>query len=125
MTHIAHFAINADDLERAKKFYAAVFGWAFEAWGPPGFYMLKGAEGPGKMHASIQTRRNIVPGKSIFGLECTLAVDNSEKAEAAIKKAGGKIVMPRAVIAGVGKLFFFEDTEGNIVGAMEYDSNAR
>ena len=77
------------------------------------------------MFASLQQRREIVPGKSIYGLECTLSVDNSEKAEAAIKKAGGKIVMPRSIIAGVGKLFFFEDPEGNIVGAMEYDANAR
>ncbi len=43
--HLAHFAINADDVERAKRFYAAVFGWRFEAWGPPGFYMIKTKEG--------------------------------------------------------------------------------
>jgi predicted enzyme related to lactoylglutathione lyase len=125
MAHVAHFSINANDMERAKKFYAAVFGWTFDAWGPPGFYMIKGAEGPGNMLASLQKRRDIVPGKSIFALEATLSVENSEKAEAAIKKAGGKIVMPRTVIAGVGKLFFFEDPEGNIIGAMEYDANAR
>lgn len=125
MAHVAHFSINANDLERAKKFYGDVFGWSYQAFGPPGFYMIQGAGGPANMYASIQKRRDIVPGKAIFGLECTLAVDNSEKAEAAIKKAGGKIVMPRSVIAGVGKLFFFEDTEGNIVGAMEYDAAAR
>lgn len=125
MAHVAHFSINANDMERAKAFYAGVFGWSFEAWGPPGFYMIQGAGGPANMLASLQKRREIVPGKSIFGLECTLSVENSEKAEAAIKKAGGKIVMPRSVIAGVGKLFFFEDPEGNIIGAMEYDANAR
>ena len=125
MAHLTHFSINANDMERAKTFYAGVFGWSFQSWGPPGFYMIQGAGGPANMFASLQQRRDIVPGKSIFGLECTLAVDNSEKAEAAIKKAGGKIVMPRSVIAGVGKLFFFEDPEGNIVGAMEYDANAR
>jgi hypothetical protein len=125
MAHLAHFSINANDMERAKKFYASAFGWSFQAFGPPGFYMIQGAGGPGGMYASLQARRDIVPGKSIFGLECTLAVDDSEKAEAAIKKAGGKIVMPRSVIAGVGKLFFFEDPEGNIIGAMQYDANAR
>ena len=125
MAHVAHFSINANDMERAKAFYAGAFGWSFQAWGPPGFYMIQGAGGPANMLASLQKRRDIVPGKSIFGLECTLSVENSEKAEAAIRKAGGKIVMPRSVIAGVGKLFFFEDPEGNIVGAMEYDANAR
>lgn len=125
MAHVAHFAVNANDMERAKTFYAAAFGWSFQAFGPPGFYMIQGAGGPAGMYASLQQRREIVPGKPIYGLECSLSVENSEKAEAAIKKAGGKIVMPRTVIAGVGKLFFFEDTEGNIMGAMEYDAAAR
>lgn len=125
MVHVAHFSINANDMERAKAFYTDAFGWSYQAYGPPGFYMIEGAAGPGNMLASLQKRRDIVPGKSIFGLECTLSVENSEKAEAAIKKAGGKIVMPRAVLPSIGKLFFFEDPEGNIIGAMEYDKNAR
>lgn len=125
MAHVAHFSINADDLDRAKAFYADVFGWACHAYGPPGFYMIEGAGGPGAMFASIQQRREIVPGKPIFGLECTLSIENSEAAEAAIIKAGGKIVMPRATLPGVGRLFFFEDTEGNIIGAMEYDAAVR
>jgi predicted enzyme related to lactoylglutathione lyase len=28
--HIRHFAIHADDVERARNFYAAVFDWRFE-----------------------------------------------------------------------------------------------
>lgn len=125
MAHVAHFSINADDLDRAKAFYTAALGWSFAAYGPPGFYMIQGAGGPANMYASMQQRREIVPGKAIYGLECTLSVEDSEKAEAAILKAGGKIVMPRSILAGVGTLFFFEDTEGNIVGAMEYDPSAR
>ncbi len=37
MPHVAHFAINANDVDRAKRFYERVFGWKFNAWGPPGF----------------------------------------------------------------------------------------
>ena len=33
---VAHFAIHADDCQRAKRFYEEVFGWTFEPWGPPG-----------------------------------------------------------------------------------------
>ena len=40
MSQVAHFAINADDLPRARRFYEQVFGWTFQAWGPPGFYMI-------------------------------------------------------------------------------------
>jgi hypothetical protein len=28
------------------------------------------------------------------------------------------------VIVGIGRLIFFEDTEGNLAGAMQYDENA-
>ncbi|HRK62759.1 MAG TPA: VOC family protein [Terricaulis sp.] len=125
MAHVAHFSINANDMDRAKAFYAGAFGWGFAAYGPPGFYMIEGASGPGGMFASLQQRREIVPGKPVYGLECTLSVEDSAAAEAAVIKAGGKIVMPRTVLAGVGTLFFFEDTEGNVLGAMQYDAAAR
>jgi predicted enzyme related to lactoylglutathione lyase len=33
--NIAHFAIDADNVPRARRFYEAVFGWRFTPWGPP------------------------------------------------------------------------------------------
>ena len=33
--NVVHFAVHADDLPRARRFYEAVFGWRFEPWGPP------------------------------------------------------------------------------------------
>ena len=47
---LAHFAINATDLEQAQRFYRAVFGWTFAAWGPPGFYQIEGAGVMGALH---------------------------------------------------------------------------
>ena len=38
---IAHFAINANDLPRAQRFYGNVFGWKFSPYGPPGFFMIE------------------------------------------------------------------------------------
>ena len=61
MAHVAHFSINANDMERAKAFYTDAFGWSYQAYGPPGFYMIEGAAGPGNMLASLQKRRDIVP----------------------------------------------------------------
>ena len=39
---------------------------------------------------------------------------------AGVESNGGKIIMPRVTITGVGDLIFFEDTEGNVTGAMQY-----
>ncbi len=117
---IAHFAINADDVDRAKRFYEKAFGWSFAAWGPPGFYLIEGA---GTL-AALQGRRALVAGTKTVGFECTMAVDSIDATEKAVLAAGGSIALARSVIVGVGTLMFFRDTEGNVFGAMQYDSRA-
>lgn len=117
---LAHFAINADNIDRAKRFYEKAFGWKFAAWGPPGFYQI---EGSGVMGA-LQGRRDLVKGTRTIGFECTIAVDSIDATEKAVLGAGGKVALARSVIAGVGTLMFFEDPEGNVFGAMQYDAKA-
>ncbi len=123
--NVAHFAINADDCSRAQKFYERVFGWKFSAWGPPKFYMIQtgSAEHPGIL-GSLQGRRELIPGQRMIGYECTIAVDNIDTTAEAVMTSGGKTIMPKSVITGVGTLMFFQDPEGNVFGAMQYDSNA-
>jgi predicted enzyme related to lactoylglutathione lyase len=124
MPNVAHFSINADDLKRAQSFYKGAFDWKFEPWGPPGFYMINtGDESGPHILGSLQGRRELVPGQRMTGYECTISVRSISKTIAAIKQHGGKLIMHKTVIAGVGSLVFFEDTEGNSVGAMEYDRN--
>lgn len=114
-----HFAINADDIARAKTFYEGVFDWRFDPWGPPGFYQIKNA-GDGLLGA-LQGRRELVPGVRMAGFENSFGVEDLKATIAAIEAGGGKIVMPPYRIEGVGELIYFEDTEGNLVGAMQYD----
>ena len=126
MSQVAHFSINADDVDRALRFYQKVFGWKFESYGPPGFYMVE--EGSATAHVplrgSLQKRREIVAGVPMRGFECTISVDNIDATAGAIEKNGGKIVMPVCTLAGIGRLLFFQDPEGNIAGAMQYDPQA-
>lgn len=122
---VQHFAINADDLDRARAFYERVFGWSFQAWGPPGFLQIDSGDpqAPG-IRGALQQRREVVPGRPMHGFECTIAVDDIDAVAEAVTAAGGTIVMDKSVIAGVGTLLFFEDSEGNIAGAMQYDARA-
>lgn len=123
---LRHFAINADDTARAQRFYSAVFGWSFQAWGPPGFWMIDfGATDPGTPLGSLQGRRTLVEGERANGFECTIAVTDCAAIARAVVASGGTILMPRTTIPTVGHLIWFRDTEGNVVGAMEYDANAR
>jgi len=117
---LKHFAINCNNVDRAKSFYERVFQWKFEAWGPPGFYRTTSSGVDG----AIQGRREIVKGKPMFGFECSFGVENIDATIAAVEANGGKIVMPKVTLPTVGTLIFFEDPEGNIAGAMQYDKNA-
>ncbi len=119
---LAHFSINADDIDRARKFYEKVFGWKFAAWGPPGFYMIDAKDSA--VLGSLQGRRELLKGQKMIGFECTIGVPSIDKVEAAVLASGGKIALPRSVIVGVGTLMFFQDPEGNVFGAMQYDASA-
>ena len=67
---VAHFAINADDVDRAKAFYSEVFGWEFTSGGWPGFFHIDtGTKEPGHPVGSLQRRRAIVEGRPIHGFE--------------------------------------------------------
>jgi predicted enzyme related to lactoylglutathione lyase len=129
MAHVAHFAINADNIERARSFYGNVFGWRLEPWGPPGFYKINTGEAKGSEVApvmgALQGRRELIPGQRTNAYECTIAVDSVDETLAAVLANGGKVILAKSVIAGVGALFFFEDPEGNVAGAIQFDNNAR
>jgi predicted enzyme related to lactoylglutathione lyase len=116
---LCHFAINADDVQRAKAFYERVFDWTFTPWGPPNFYQVKSL-GQGLLGA-LQERRELVPGVRMAGYEATLGVADLKATIAAIEAGGGRILMQPYRIEGVGELIYFEDTEGNFVGAMQYE----
>jgi predicted enzyme related to lactoylglutathione lyase len=119
--NIAHFDIQADDVERARRFYERVFGWRFEAWGPPDFYLIHTGTGadPG-IHGSVSKRSERVAGRGRIGFECTIGVDDLAAIKTAIVKHGGKITLDEYEIVGVGRMIRFEDTEGNVACAMHY-----
>jgi predicted enzyme related to lactoylglutathione lyase len=127
MPNLYHFAINADDVPRARRFYEQVFNWTFNAWGPPKFYMIqtnvRGEPEP-SIQGSLQGRRELIPGKRMIGFECTIAVPSIDDTASAVLAAGGRVVMQKSIIVGVGALMFFEDTEGNVFGAIQPDPKA-
>ena len=125
---IRHFAINADDVARARRFYEGVFGWKFEPYGPPRFFRIttdpdQPTEGS-LCQGALQGRRELLPGQKTIGFECTIGVADVDQVAKAVKAHGGRIVMEKTTLMGVGDLIFFEDTEGNVAGAMQYDVNA-
>ena len=118
---LAHFEIEADDVGRARAFYENVFGWRFEPWGPPNFFMIDQAASDGPVIlGSLSGRREPLTGTGNRAFRCTIAVPDVDATAAAVAQHGGKVVMERFEIPTVGSLIHFEDTEGNVAGAMQY-----
>jgi predicted enzyme related to lactoylglutathione lyase len=116
---LAHFAINANDLELSRAFYEELFGWRFSPWGPPGFFQIE-MPAPSGLRAALQQRRELVDGLATIGFECTVAVDDVPATLAAAVRLGGKIVMEPVTIPTVCDLAFVEDPAGNVLGVATY-----
>lgn len=112
---ISHVAINADDLEGTREFYTRLFGWTFAEHGQAGFWRAQ----TDRHIVALQERRDL-GGVRATGFECTVAVPDIAAAEGAVAAGGGRLVMERTTIPGVGELLFFADPSGNVAGAMQY-----
>jgi uncharacterized protein len=118
--NIGRFAINADDVPRAREFYQKVFGWQFEPWGPPNFYLIEtGDEQVRAVGGLLQERREIVPDGRMIGFECTISVKDIDETIRAIESNGGKMVTEKFVVPTVATVAYFQDTEGNVAGISE------
>jgi uncharacterized protein len=119
---LAHFAIHADDLERARKLYGAIFGWKFQGYGGDTADFCQIIDDAGNMLAplgAIQSRKFNSAPQPMIGFECSIAVDDIDAAARAIEANGGKIVMKKSAIPGVAWIVKFLDTEGNLACAVK------
>lgn len=119
---VIHFEIQADDVKRAKEFYEKAFDWKIET-------MMTKDKG-GMDYWSLTTGPDGVPGinggmyqrtkeRQIYTYDCTIQVEDIDKAVEAIKKNGGKIRTEKMEIPGVGWFANAIDTEGNFFGIMQ------
>ena len=76
---LLHFAIHVDDLDRARKFYGAVFDWKFQGFGGPitDFCQIRDAAGQTLAPlGAMQSRKFNAAPEPILGFECSIAVDD-------------------------------------------------
>ena len=122
MPRIIHFDIPADDPARAQKFYQDVFGWKFDKWnGPMEYWMAKtGDEKQPGINGGLAKR---MPGQA--GMTNTIDVPSVDEFAKKIESKGGKVIVPKMAIPGVGYFAQCLDTEGNIFGIIQMDQNAK
>jgi uncharacterized protein len=111
---ITHIEFPADDVERAKQFYAAVAGWEFSTpEGFSGYYMFRTGEGTG---GAVAKRGEMAPQQ----LRIYITVDSLEDACKAAEANGGTVVeQPSEIGGGMGRFAVVRDTEGSEVGLWQ------
>lgn len=118
---VVHFEIPVEDVSRAKKFYH-IFDWRIEDFPGMDYVSLltvpvdenfmpkeKGAINGGMM------KRTKEVSSPVFSIEVSSVDEYLKKVEA----AGGKLVMPKQEVPGMGYYAYVKDTEGNVVGLWE------
>jgi|SRR5580704_12965721 predicted enzyme related to lactoylglutathione lyase len=119
-----HFEVQADNAERAKKFYESALGWKIEKANMPGggmdYWMVETGDGPG-INGGIYKRTDT--GHKVNSFDCTISVDDIDAVIAAIKANGGKIEpwegKEKWEMKGLGWFSRATDTEGNTFGLLQ------
>ncbi len=113
---IVHFEIGCKDLKKTSDFYSTLFGWKYESGMPSmsmignlGPYAEKKTDGIGGHITSLgHPPHQFV---TIYAL-----VEDIESTLAKAEKLGGKTVIPKQEVPGMGWFAWFNDPEGNTIG---------
>jgi predicted enzyme related to lactoylglutathione lyase len=104
-----------DDVPAARKFYGQLFGWTYRDLG--NYVVAANDELPvcGMFHRPRPADRPQAQPRW-FGY---ISVDNVEKAQRAVEKAGGRVLAPPTYLSKRGQQAIFADPEGAIFGVMK------
>ena len=128
MNGVVHFELPVGDLEKAKDFYA-LFGWTLQDWPMPDGSTYVGVHTtpidektrmplkPGAINGGIMKRNDKV--KNVHGAIIAVNVPSIDEKVKAVEKAGGKIVMPKVEMMGMGFYAYISDPDGNVIGLWE------
>lgn len=117
---VVHFEIPADDVERARAFYTQLLGWQISS--APGFedywFIQTGEEGQ-DLEGGLMKRQ--APGQGPVNY---VQVQSVEEYVAKVQQLGGKVIVPRRPVPGMGWFANCQDSEGNVFGLWEDDPSA-
>lgn len=130
MSRVVHFEIQADDVGRAKQFYAAVFDWSFEDYsevtGSTYWGVVTGPEDQPGINGGLLERPASTPpvGHGTNGFVCTVEVEDYDATERRVLAAGGQVALPKSAMPGMAWQGYYLDTEGNTIGLHQPDPEA-
>lgn len=109
---VVHWEFWSEDPQKTSDFYVEVFGWDVRFM-PDMDYRLVETGGEGGINGGIMKPKS---GPWPAKLALYIDVDDLDAYGARVGAAGGKIVVDKLDIPGVGCLSLFEDPDGRVIG---------
>lgn len=131
MNRISHFEIHAQDPERAVAFYTDCFGWEIKKWegGQMEYWMVMTGkqDEAGGINGGLIRRMGPAPvgGEPVNSHVNTITVEDFDGISDKILTNGGTVALPKMALVGMAWQGYFKDTEGNIFGLHQADTNAK
>jgi uncharacterized protein len=120
---IVWFEIPADNVERAKKFYGAMFGWKIEKFPSAvseDYWHIDTGGGDDTPDGGLMKR--MYPQQPITNYVLVPSVDD---AAAKVEKLGGKIMKPKTEVPNMGRFVICRDTENNEFALWETNMDSK
>ena len=128
MPTVVYFQIPSDDIERSKKFYNQLFGWKIDK--SPESDTPRGMENWAVTTTDEKGNHALVGGMSKRSMpqqQITnfMDVKSVDEYSSKVNELGGKIVVPKTAVPGMGYYAVCLDTENNSFGIFEPDQTAK
>jgi predicted enzyme related to lactoylglutathione lyase len=120
---IVWFEIPADDVERAKAFYGALFGWKMEPFpaAVADYWHINTGGADGTPDGGLMKRQGPQPQ----GITNYVSVASVDESAAKVQKLGGKICMGKTAVPQMGYFVICQDPEDNVFALWEKNDRAQ
>ncbi|HSL22730.1 MAG TPA: VOC family protein [Vicinamibacterales bacterium] len=109
---VVHWELWSKDPKRVGDFYRKVFGWDIQHLPELDYHMVQtGGEG-GINGGIMKPQEGPWPGNMAF----YIAVDDLDACARQITDAGGKIIVAKQEVPGMGSFSLFSDPDGRVMG---------
>ena len=112
---VVHWELWSKEPQRAADFYARVFDWKVQEIPELSYHMVDTGGAGGINGGIMKPKEGPWPGNMAFYVD----VEDIDAAMARIVEAGGKVVVARQEIPGMGAFGLFEDPEGRVLGVWQ------
>jgi uncharacterized protein len=120
-SNIVWFEIPADEPERAKKFYGALFGWKIKKFpGMMDYWHIDTGGSDDTPDGGLMARKH--PQQPITNY---VNVESVIKSAARVEKLGGKVCVPKTAVPQMGYFAICQDTENNTFAIWEMNDSAK